>query len=191
MSDALKYAENGGRYTYADYEKFPADVRYELIDGEAYMMSSPMLWHQRIIRSFGTQLDLWFSGKECEYIPAPFDVRLFPKDDNSDDTVVQPDLMVVCGKDKLSDGRTCRGAPDFIIEVLSPSTRSRDLIAKRDKYEKAGVREYWIVSQDIIRQYVLADGKYAESVHIIGTEPIEVSSHLFEGLFLRLDPELA
>ena len=191
MSDALKYAENGGPYTYADYEKFPADVRYELIDGEAYMMSSPILWHQDIVLEIAGQLRDFFKGKPCKPIIGPFDVRLFPKDDDSDDTVVQPDLMVICDMDKLSGEKACRGAPDFIIEVLSSSTRSRDLVVKRDKYEKAGVKEYWIVSQDLIRQYVLADGKYSEAVHIIGAEPIEVPSHLFEGLVLRFDPNLA
>lgn len=183
-------SENVEHYTYRNYLEFPENMRCELIDGEVFMMASPSDWHQAMVVELCGQLRDFFRGKPCRVRVAPFDVRLFPKDDNSDDVVVQPDIMVICDESKRADGRSCRGAPDFIIEVLSRSTRSHDLLRKRSRYEKAGVREYWAVGADAVFKYVLADGVYLETAYPVSTKPVDVPVDLFAGCVLRFDPNL-
>jgi Uma2 family endonuclease len=135
------------RHTYGDYLGWGEDARYELIDGLAYAMApAPTRMHQEFVLQIGRQLADALEGTRCRPYIAPFDVRL-PHGEESDmavDTVVQPDLSVVCDPTKL-DERGCRGAPDWVVEVLSPATASHDLILKRRIYERAGVREYWLV----------------------------------------------
>jgi Uma2 family endonuclease len=135
------------RYTYADYASWDDDQRYELIDGEIYLMSAPSVSHQRIGGEIYRQLANFLKGKPCEVFNAPFDVCLYGEGDD-DNTVVQPDLSVVCDKSKLADGKRCNGAPDMVVEILSPSSGQRDRILKLNKYRFAGVREYWIVDPE-------------------------------------------
>lgn len=138
---------NTSRYTYADYLRWPDEVRFELIDGSACAMGpAPLRIHQKILLQLARQVGDALEGKTCEAYVAPFDVRL-PQADEADDavtTVVQPDLSVICDAAKLDD-RGCRGAPDWVIEVLSSATASHDQVKKRALYERAGVREYWLV----------------------------------------------
>ncbi len=152
-------------YTYADYQTWPEDVRYELIDGEAWLMTGPNRMHQELVLGIARQIADALEGQPCHPYVAPFDVRL-PKADEADDridTVVQPDITVVCDRSKLDD-QGCRGAPDWLIEVLSPSTSSRDHIAKRRIYERHGVREYWLVhpTDKIVLVYLLQQGAYGK-----------------------------
>jgi Uma2 family endonuclease len=112
------------------------------------MMSAPSVAHQAISRELLLQFGNFLKGKPCQVFAAPFDVRLFPREDESDDTVVQPDLLVICDKDKIADGKACRGAPDLVIEILSPSNSEIPLLLKFAKYLKAGVREYWIIDPE-------------------------------------------
>ena len=135
------------RYTYAEYAKWEEDFRCELIGGVVYMMASPSEWHQRVVTRLISKLANLLEGKNCEPFVAPFDVRLFPRKDGSDDNVVQPDVIVVCDKSKL-DGKACVGAPDVVFEVLSDSTKVMDLRVKRELYKSAGVKEYWVVAKD-------------------------------------------
>lgn len=133
-------------HTYADYLEWPEEVRYELLDGVAYAMAGPDLAHQEIVGDVYRQLANALEGHTCRAFLAPFDVRL-PRpgqDDAEIDTVVQPDVMVVCDPAKI-DRRGIRGAPDLIAEVLSPSTAGHDQVLKRRIYERAGVREFWLV----------------------------------------------
>ena len=152
------------RYTYADYLQWPDDTRYELIDGEAFLMSpAPLVEHQEIAGEVFRQLANQLDGKPCRPYIAPVDVRL-PRADEADaaiDTVVQPDVLVVCDPGKV-DRRGVRGAPDWLLEVLSPSTAAHDQIAKRRTYERAGVREYWLVhpGDRTLTVYVLDNGQY-------------------------------
>jgi Uma2 family endonuclease len=148
-------------YTYADYLEWDENERCEIIDGEAYMMVTPSRIHQEISMALSAMIYNYLEGKPCEVYPAPFAVRLFPQEDGSDDTVVEPDITVVCDPSKLDD-RGCNGAPDFIIEIISPSTARYDRIVKFNKYREAGVREYWIVDPEekIISVYLLKDGQY-------------------------------
>lgn len=161
MNLAIKKTEY---YQYGDYLNWPDTTRYELIDGEAYMMApAPDLAHQDIAGEIYRQVANALNDKRCRPFIAPVDVRL-PKRNEADehiDTVVQPDMFVVCDSNKL-DRRGVRGAPDWIVEVLSPSTASRDQIKKRMLYERAGVGEYWLVHpvDRIVTVYRLIDGEY-------------------------------
>ena len=135
-------AKKPAPHTIEDYYALPDDQRVELIDGVFYDMGAPALVHQKIL----TQLHLLFEeciaqhGRNCEVWISPCDVRL----DRDDYTMVQPDLLVICGEYDLRAIRF-EGAPDLVVEILSPSTRSRDIVLKLYKYQQAGVREYWIV----------------------------------------------
>ena len=154
----------GKHYTYADYLQWPDDTRYELIDGEAFRMApTPLIEHQEIAGEVYCQLANQLDGQPCRPYIAPVDVRL-PRKDEADaaiDTVVQPDVLVVCDPHKI-DRRGVRGAPDWVLEVLSPSTAAHDQIAKRRTYERAGVREYWLVhpGDRTLTVYVLDNGQY-------------------------------
>ncbi len=134
-------------YSYGDYLSWADNGRYEIIEGVVYDMTpAPTPSHQRLLGKLYLKVAGFLEGKECEVFIAPLDV-LLPEDDEPDEkvkTVVQPDLLVVCNAQKITS-RGCRGAPDWVIEVLSPSTASKDQILKRRIYEKAGVREYWVV----------------------------------------------
>jgi len=144
MNAALKCPDY---FTYGDYSQWSEDERWELIDGQAYAMSAPSRRHQEIVLELGRQIANYLKGKSCKPYIAPFDVRL-PKNneqDNKVDTVVQPDISVICDKNKLDD-KGCRGAPDWIIEILSPSTATRDMDIKRQLYQQYGIKEYWIIS---------------------------------------------
>jgi Uma2 family endonuclease len=153
-------------HTYAEYCTWPEDVRYELIDGQAYAMSpGPNRRHQELVVEMLRQVADALEGSPCRTYVAPFDVRL-PRGNEADDdidTVVQPDIMVVCDRAKLDD-RGCRGAPDWVIEVLSPSSASHDQILKRALYERHGVREYWLIHPVdlIVTVYRLVDGTYGK-----------------------------
>lgn len=161
MAD-LAYADEG-RFTYADYKAWELNPgeRYELIDGAAYAMAAPNTEHQRILTMLIGEFYAFLRGKPCEVFAAPFDVRLFFQEDESDDTVVQPDLTVICDPGKLGD-EGCRGAPDLVIEILSPSNTAIEMERKLNCYQEAGVREYWIVDpmNRLIRVYLLKDGRY-------------------------------
>ncbi|HNO64157.1 MAG TPA: Uma2 family endonuclease [Thauera aminoaromatica] len=151
-------------YTYADYLQWPDETRYELIDGEAFLMSpAPLVEHQEVAGEVYYQLRNQLDGQPCRPYIAPVDVRL-PRKDEADaaiDTVVQPDILVVCDPRKI-DRRGVRGAPDWVLEVLSPSTAAHDQIAKRRTYERAGVREYWLVhpGDRTLTVYLLDNGQY-------------------------------
>ncbi len=155
------------RYTYADYITWQFDDMVELIKGKIFRMSpAPNMKHQRISLKLSSKIDRFLEENKCEVFTAPFDVRLpLPKKKQTKskiDTVVQPDVCVVCDLNKL-DKQGCIGAPDWIIEILSKSTSKKDLIDKFDIYQEAGVKEYWIVRPDeeSVTTYLLDDsGNY-------------------------------
>ncbi len=153
-------------HTYGEYLTWPDEPRYELIDGRAYAMApAPSRRHQEIVGELFRQVANALSGHPCRVYIAPFDVRL-PRGAQADDdvnTVVQPDIAVFCDRSRL-DERGARGAPDWIIEVLSPGTASHDQLLKRDLYERHGVAEYWLVHPHdrLITVYRLHDGAYGK-----------------------------
>jgi Uma2 family endonuclease len=148
MGALLKEKEKR-HFTYADYKEWELDEgeRYEVIYGEAYAMAAPSIRHQAILTQLLGQFYVYLQGRPCKVFPAPVDVRLFYEEDESDDTVVQPDIIVICDKDKLGD-ESCRGAPDLVIEILSPSNTTIEMERKLKLYQEAGVREYWIVDPE-------------------------------------------
>jgi Uma2 family endonuclease len=176
-SSALDYSlYEDQHYTYADMLEWDESLRAEIIDGEIYMMAPPTREHQDISGELHGQLWTFLKGKPCKVYPAPFGVRLFPKDDLSDDTVVEPDIVVVCDHSKLDD-RGCNGAPDLVIEILSPSNTQRDRIVKFRKYLAAGVREYWVVDpvQKTVEVHILNSGQYVTTVYDAADEaPVSV-----------------
>lgn len=148
-------------YTYADYASWEDSERYELLDGIPYMMApAPSVEHQEISTSLVGQFYAYLKDKTCKVFSAPFDVRL--NADTRDDTVVQPDITVVCDPKKIENGKNCQGAPDMVIEILSPSTARHDQLVKYNKYREAGVREYWIVNpmERFAQVHLLRDGEY-------------------------------
>jgi Uma2 family endonuclease len=187
---AIPKERSGRRFTYGDYCTWPDEERWELIRGEAYAMSpAPNRRHQKLSGAILYQMYSYFEGKSCEVYHAPFDVRFpdFPAQEDDDiDTVVQPDIVVVCDRSKLDD-RGCRGAPDLVVEILSPSTAAKDLREKLDLYESRGVKEYWVLhpAEKLVTVFVLDDAlSYGKpSVHA-GEE--SVKSRTFEGLEVDL-----
>ncbi|GHV75181.1 hypothetical protein AGMMS49942_00020 [Spirochaetia bacterium] len=153
-------------FTYADVLEWDDDVHAEIIDGEIYMMAEPLTVHQDILRELYVPICNFLKGKPCKAYCAPFGVRPEPKWDNSDKTRVQPDITVICDESKIAD-RGCHGAPDFIIEILSPSTSQVDLKVKFELYQRIGVREYWIVDPKLRRVYVhlLSNGAYTTTTY--------------------------
>jgi Uma2 family endonuclease len=156
-------------HTYADYLTWLEGGREELINGIAYIKEppAPSRRHQELVGELHHQIRLALEGRPCRVYVAPFDVRL-PKSGEADElieTVVQPDVLIVCDPEKL-DQRGMRGAPDWLAEVLSPSTASHDQILKLPVYERAGVREVWLVhpTDRTLTVYRLEDGRYGRSV---------------------------
>lgn len=183
-TSALKAGE---RFTYRDYKTWPQGERWELIDGKAYSMSpSPRRGHQRLAGELCSQLYSFFEGKPCEPYIAPIDVFLPKGEEGLDDIdrVVQPDLLVVCDPAKLVD-EGIRGAPDFVVEILSPTTALYDQSEKRALYESVGVREYWIVNPETFEAFLyrLSDKGYGLPSVADLRQPTPVS--IFPGLVLR------
>lgn len=161
MSDALARPPI---FTEEDYYKLPEDVRAELIYGQFYAMSSPNRIHQEILNFLSTEINIYLRSKggPCKIYPAPFAVKLF----DDDKTVVEPDISVICDPNKLTD-RGCTGAPDWIIEIVSPSNPRHDYVCKLGLYTDACVREYWIVDpvQRFIHVYLLEEDLFKITIY--------------------------
>ena len=168
------------KWTYADYLTWDDDQRWEIIDGEAYAMTpAPLIRHQRISMNISSVMAAFFRGKSCIPFYAPTDVVF------DETNVVQPDLMVVCDRSKITE-RCIEGAPDLIIEILSPSTNLRDRRLKKTLYERFGVKEYLIVdpAAETVDRYLLVDGRYGAPDIFNWDEPLPL--HLFPDLTLDL-----
>lgn len=146
-------------YTEEDYYEMPEDVRAELIDGQIYYQAAPSRVHQEILMELSSTIRNYIKSKSgsCKVYPAPFAVKL-NKDRN---TIVEPDISVICDRDKLTE-RGCTGAPDWIIEIVSLSNSRHDYIRKLNLYANAGVREYWIVNpiKKMVFVYYLEETKF-------------------------------
>jgi Uma2 family endonuclease len=153
-------------YTYADYYSWRFEERLELIKGKIFKMSpAPGANHQTIALNIASELKLFLKNKPCKVFIAPFDVRLVrnEKSDKKVKTVVQPDVCVICDLQKLADPRSCLGAPDLVVEVLSPGNNKKEVQIKYDLYEEFGVKEYWVVypNEQSLFRYILNDeGKF-------------------------------
>lgn len=188
MSQAIE--KNERRYTYADYVQWNDGKRWELICGIATDMTpSPSRQHQKILGNLHNQFYNYLRNKTCEVYLAPFDVRLTieSEKEHENDTVLQPDLSVVCDPNKLDD-RGCKGAPDIVIEILSPETAKRDLTVKLAAYEQAGVLEYWIIhpgEKTVMIFSLNAENEYSKpTVYGVGDE---IKVGLFDDLYISLE----
>lgn len=154
-------------YSYADYLNWDFKERVELISGKVYeMMSAPSSRHQLLCVKMIVSLSNHLKGTGCQVYTAPFDVRLPRKSKDAKDiiTVVQPDICVICDKTKI-DEKGCLGAPDVVVEILSPSNNVLEINNKFNLYEESGVKEYWIVSpqDNTFLVNILVDGHYITS----------------------------
>lgn len=181
---ANAYAASDHLYTIQDMEALPEDVRAELIDGRIYYLATPVRIHQQIISEmlFSIKSYIKSHNGSCRVYPAPFAVYL--NGENGSD-YLEPDLVVICSPDKLHD-KGCIGSPDWIMEVISPSTRSRDYMIKLVKYRTAGVREYWIVDpfKKIVHVYHFGDSP--ETMEIYSFED-DIPFGIFPGLSVRIE----
>lgn len=176
------------RYTFSDALAWEEDERVEIFGGEAVMMAPPSRMHQKVSGELFRQLANFLDGKTCEVYQAPFAVRLFERDGDAPDdvdTLVEPDISVVCDKGKL-DKYGCKGAPDLVMEVLSPSTNRHDRFVKLKLYQQAGVREYWIVDPEArtAQVYVLEQGVFMPSAFYAPEDVAKVN--VLDGCFLEL-----
>ncbi len=174
-------------YTYKDYLLWKFKERVELIKGKIFKMSpAPSISHQEISRNINRVLDHYFFGKSCKVFYAPLDVLLSDKKKSSEEneifTVVQPDLCVICDPEKIADGKKCIGAPDLVIEILSPGNSKKEMDYKFDLYQEAGVQEYWLVypEEKSINIFVLKNDEY------IGLKPVSEGQILTSSIFPEL-----
>lgn len=191
MGDAALQRDQ--KYTYGDYAQWPEEERWELIHGTAWAMSpAPRLRHQDLLRELAAKVENYFQERKCRPFFAPVDVfwpEYADQPMNEVDTVTQPDLLVVCRREQFRE-EGIWGAPDWIVEILSPSTASKDLTEKRDLHEARGVKEYWVVNYKTLEVMVYLlqeDGTYGlpqgQSLKL------GASSKIFPGLILQVDPE--
>ncbi|MFY1048385.1 Uma2 family endonuclease [Chryseobacterium sp. GP-SGM7] len=158
---SLSQLDMNATYTYADYLMWKLKERVELFKGKILKMSpSPSPVHQKISQKINQALYSYFENKSCELFYAPFDVRL-PNKTGEISTVVQPDLYVICDRSKIDD-KGCLGAPDLVVEILSPGNSKKEMNLKFSLYEESGISEYWVVdpSEKFILIYSLENGEY-------------------------------
>jgi len=186
----LNEVDFSAAYSYADYMRFEFEERLEIIKGRIFRMSpAPSRLHQEISANIFVPIYNILKEKPCRVYTAPFDVRLSNKtvNDKKVFTVVQPDIVVVCDPSKL-DKRGCIGAPDIVVEILSPGNNKKELINKYEVYEEAGVKEYWIVSpsEKTFFRYILDEkGKFQPTKLL--TEGEEVTTPIMPGFKLILE----
>lgn len=177
------------RYTFADISAWKEGENIEIINGEAFMMATPSSRHQEISMELARQLANFLEGKQCRVYPAPFGVRLFEQDGDRPediDTVVEPDISVVWDRSKI-DKYGCKGAPDLVIEILSPSTRRHDRLVKLNLYQRAGVREYWIADpENKAVQVFIQDGGALKICEDYGREDV-AKVNVLDGCFIELN----
>lgn len=188
----LSQLDPNATYSYADYLKWQFRERVELLRGKIFRMSpAPSLQHQRILGRLYSKAEAVLQASPCQLFFAPVDVRLYNRKKsvmaNQDIfTVVQPDLCIVCDPAKLDDDQSCNGAPDLVVEILSPGNTKREMKDKLELYEEAGVSEYWLVhpADEYVQIYVLNEAK-----GYIGLKPFtEVAqSMIFPELSVELD----
>lgn len=168
--------------TLSQYEHLPEEQRAEVFDGVIYNMASPSEEHQTISMELSTLLNMYIKNKKgsCKVFHAPFDVML----NESPLTIVQPDIMIVCDRSKL-DGKRCNGAPDFIIEIVSPGNAMDDYIRKLFYYMNYGVREYWIV--DTRRKIVTVNYFEGDIVNVQYSFDSVVKVNIYEDLYINFE----
>jgi prevent-host-death family protein len=178
---APDYAASNVKVSYQEFLKLTeeSEHRYELIDGEVYFLASPLYPHQKAVKEILAEFVSWFRDKKCEPLAAPFDVTLFKSEKNI--CVVQPDILVICDREKIDKKGRYTGVPSLVVEVLSESTNNKDNTTKLQLYMSAGIQEYWLVNtkareiyiyvfenKDFSRMLSFGEGKRAESQYFKG-----------------------
>jgi prevent-host-death family protein len=177
--------------SYTTYEEFielveSSEQYFELIDGVIYNMASPSYSHQQALREIFVAFYSWFKDKKCEPVSAPFNVTLIKDETNI--CVVAPDIIIICDNEKIDENDKYKGVPTLVVEILSPTTRSKDMIKKFDLYKQCGIKEYWIVDTkgEQIYLYLFTGNEIAENkVFLAGTHKY-VESSFFKGLQVEL-----
>lgn len=173
------------------YEEFlriteESEHRYELINGDVYFLASPLYPHQKAVKEIFGEFINWFRDKKCEPLAAPFDVTLFKSEKNI--CVVQPDILVICDKEKIDKKGKYSGVPSLVVEVLSESTSSKDNVTKLELYMSTGVQEYWLVNTENREVYIYVFGDTKGIKHILSyTENQRAESLCFSGLGVDLN----
>lgn len=186
----LKYEEDK-KMTYEQYLEIVENTeeRYELIDGELYYMASPLFKHQVAVNEIFVHFYNWFKGKSCRPLTSPFDVKLFnrAKKFEDDPNVVQPDILVMCDEDKVSSAGKYEGIPTLIVEVLSKSTRSKDMIKKLNLYMNSNIREYWLVDteKEQVTVYYFEDRDISDSTTYLND--MVIKSLIFKELEVKVN----
>lgn len=178
---SVGYAATHTKVTYGEFLKITeeSERRYELINGDLYYLASPLYPHQKAVKEIFGEFINWFRDKTCEPLTAPFDVTLFKSEKNV--CVVQPDILVICDKERIDDNGRYSGIPSLVVEVLSESTSSKDNVTKLELYMSTGIQEYWLVNTEtreiyiyvfndkkIRHVYSFAEDKRAESIFFKG-----------------------
>ncbi|WP_092335780.1 Uma2 family endonuclease [Desulfosporosinus hippei] len=185
----MSISQENKEYTFRDYLTYPEDERWEIIDGVPFMQASPTPVHQEVLTELVRQMANYLTDKPCKVFPAPFCVRLplsTEKNEYEVKNIVEPDISIICDKAKIDD-KGCNGAPDMIIEIISPSSIKMDRVVKFNKYEKAGVKEYWIVEPDqkLVSVFVLQiNQRYGRTE--IYTEDDKITVSIFPDLVIDL-----
>ncbi|HHX02030.1 MAG TPA: type II toxin-antitoxin system Phd/YefM family antitoxin [Firmicutes bacterium] len=171
------------RINYEEFQSFvdASDQRYELIDGVVYLLASPTFKHQVLVREFASRIQEQLSNSVYEVVTAPFDIRLYghAAKFEEDPNVVQPDLAVICDVENVQADGKYEGIPSLVVEVLSPATRSKDLVTKLNLYMRSGIREYWVVDPESnqVWQYSFSQERELDHVSLYAESGQLISSH--------------
>ncbi len=179
--------EDGPRITYEEFIKLTeeSEQRYELIDGELFLLASPSYAHQTAVSEIISQFRNFFKGKKCRPLTSPFDVTLV-KGDNTKH-VVQPDILVICDPENIDQKGRYWGIPSLVVEVLSPSSKKHDMFRKLNLYARTGIKEFWLVDTDKKAVYMYNfDNKVIEEITSFANIQT-VKSNIFEGFEISLE----
>ncbi|WP_058306351.1 Uma2 family endonuclease [Gracilibacillus massiliensis] len=184
----MSLPNKGRTFTYADYLSWPEDERIEIIDGVPYLQAAPSRLHQEILSELHRQVANYLVGKDCKVYPAPFHVVLDLEKATEEErqNVFEPDITIVCDPTKL-DERGCKGAPDMVIEITSPSTVRKDKIEKFNRYEQAGVKEFWLVEpqEQIVSVFTLQSNQRFGRPELY-TDDDQIGVSIFDDLMIDL-----
>ncbi len=183
-----EYQSGEGRLTYEEFLELvdASEQRFELIDGVIYNLAAPSYEHQYAVQEiFGTFYN-WFKNKKCIPLPSPFDITLFKAEDNI--CVVQPDIIIICDRDNMDKNGKYKGVPTLLVEVLSPSTRSKDMLKKLELYKQCGIKEYWMVDpkNNLVNVYILDKNEIVDSIAYQKGAHENAESVYFSGLKVTL-----
>jgi len=177
------------RVTYEEFLELTenSDLRYELIDGEVFMLASPRYAHQTAVSVIHAYFFSWFRGKKCRPLTSPFDVTLIKGEGEDNKNVVQPDILVICDTETIDAKGKYKGVPTLVVEVLSPSSKKHDMIRKLNLYTKTGISEFWLVDTEKKGIYVYNFENKCILDFTAFTNGNSVKSTVFEGLEILLE----